>query len=212
MRTASLRYGKSNALTMKPARSPHVTGCLPSLCDTARIVATTSSAVRTVGTTSTSFITGAGLKKCMPMTSVGRLVAVAHSMTGRLLVVDARIAPGLTTSSSAANSACFTGRSSTTASITKSQPASWPRSGVQVVARLVVYRVENFVRRVQADEVEQGERPHGVTATEAHCTVDVLAARVTAFVQGDRVVEVSEQQRVGDEPGPVPRSHVGLGD
>ena len=56
-----------------------------------------------VETTSTSFITGAGLKKCRPMTSPGRDVAAAHSITGSDDVVVARIAPGLQISSRAAN-------------------------------------------------------------------------------------------------------------
>ena len=58
-------------------------------------MATTSGAVETVGTTSTSFMTVAGLKKCMPTTSAGRPLACAHSMTGRLEVVVASTAPGL---------------------------------------------------------------------------------------------------------------------
>ena len=62
----------------------------------------------TVETTSTSVITGAGLKKCIPTTSCGRLVAVAHEITGRLLVVVARIAPGLQISSRFSNSVVFT--------------------------------------------------------------------------------------------------------
>ena len=68
-------------------------------------------------TTSTSFITGAGLKKCSPTTSAGRPVADARSMTGRLDVVVASTAPGRQISSSVANSACLTESSSTTASI-----------------------------------------------------------------------------------------------
>ena len=38
MRTASFRYGNSSALTMKPARSPHRTGCLPIARQTATAV------------------------------------------------------------------------------------------------------------------------------------------------------------------------------
>ncbi len=51
---------------MKPARSVQETACLPSFALTACAVAATSAAVETVETTSTSFMTVAGLKKCMP--------------------------------------------------------------------------------------------------------------------------------------------------
>src|SRR5574338_277764 len=67
---------------MKPARSPHVTACLPTFAHRSCTVATTSGAVETVWTTSTSFITCAGLKKCIPTTSCGREVTLAQSMIG----------------------------------------------------------------------------------------------------------------------------------
>src|SRR5688500_16203604 len=114
--TASFKYGKSKALTTNPDRSEQTTGCLPTARHTAVAVATTSSEVRMVRTTSTSPMTGAGLKKCRPTTSAGRWVATAHSMTGRLDVVVARTVPGLQISSSEANSAFFTDSSSMTAS------------------------------------------------------------------------------------------------
>ena len=88
---------------MKPARSPQETACLPTLAHSARIVSATSSEVATVDTTSTSFMIGAGLKKCMPMTSCGREVTLARLMIGRLEVVVARIAPGLQISSRFSN-------------------------------------------------------------------------------------------------------------
>ncbi len=61
---------------------------------------TTSGAVTTVFTISTSFITGAGLKKCMPMTWFGRVVATEISVTDSDDVLVARIASGLQTLSS----------------------------------------------------------------------------------------------------------------
>ena len=113
---------------MNPARSPQCTACLPTAAQTALAVATTSGAVAMVETTSTSFITGAGLKKCRPTTSDGREVAAAHSITGSEDVVVARIAPGRTTSSKAAKTACLTESSSATASITRSTEASASKS------------------------------------------------------------------------------------
>src|SRR4051794_18243364 len=113
---------------MKPARSPQWTACLPTVVQTALAGATTSGAVAIVDTTSTSFITGAGPKKWRPTTSDGRDVDAAHSITGRDDVVVAGTAPGRITSSSAANTACLTGNSSATASITRSTSASASKS------------------------------------------------------------------------------------
>src|SRR5215831_1577849 len=65
---------------MNPARSPIVTSTLPSFCANASTSSTTSGSVTTVRTISTSFITGAGLKKCRPTTLLGRPVATAISV------------------------------------------------------------------------------------------------------------------------------------
>src|SRR3979409_2277561 len=106
--TASFRYGKSSALTTNPERAAQTTGCLPTARTTAVAVPTVSSDVRIVRTTSTRFISGAGLKKCIPITAAGRFVATAHSITGRLDVVVASTTPGLQISSREANNAFFT--------------------------------------------------------------------------------------------------------
>ena len=60
-------------------------------------------------TISTSFIAGAGLKKWMPHTRSGRLVATASSTTGSVEVLVARMASGLTICSSSANRCFFDG-------------------------------------------------------------------------------------------------------
>ena len=74
---------------------------------------------------------------------------------------------------------------------------------VQPVAGLLVHRVEDLVGGVEADQVEQRERAHRQAAAELHRGVDVLAAGVARLVHADGVVEVAEQQRVGDEAGAV---------
>ena len=81
---------------------------------------------------------------------------------------------------------------------------------VQPVARLLVHRVEDLVGGVQTDEVHQRERPHRQAAPQPHRRVDVLAGRVVVLVHRDGVVEVAEQQRVGDEAGPVADGDVDL--
>jgi hypothetical protein len=86
------------------------------------------------------------------------------------------------------------------------------RGGVSVVARLRVHRLEDLVGRVQADEVEQGQRTHRVAGAEAHRGIDVLARGVPALIHPHGVVEVAEQQRIRDESGAVTSCRGGLAD
>ena len=74
---------------------------------------------------------------------------------------------------------------------------------VQAVAALLVHRVEDLVGRVEPDEVHQRERAHRIAAAELHRGVDVLTRRVLALEHRDGVVEVAEEQGVGDEAGLV---------
>ena len=76
---------------MKPAWSFTSTGVFPQASAKARAAAMVSSeAVRGL-TTSTSAMTGAGLKKWTPQTLSGRPVCMASSMTGRVEVLVARM-------------------------------------------------------------------------------------------------------------------------
>lgn len=84
------------------------------------------------------------------------------------------------------------------------------RRRVEAVAALLVHRVEDLVRGVESDQVEQGKRTHRVAATQPHRGIDVLTRGVLGLVHGHRVIEVTEQQRVGDESGLVPDYHRNL--
>ncbi len=134
IRIAESRYGISSALTTKPERSWARMACLPSTfsvktCARLRV----PSEVVSAGISSTSFCTGAGLKKWMPMTWSGRDVATASFTSGMEEVFDARIASGrVTTWSSTWKISVFTCSFSTTASITRSRSANSPRSVVKV--------------------------------------------------------------------------------
>lgn len=77
------------------------------------------------------------------------------------------------------------------------------RGGVQPVVRLGVHRFQDGPRGVHADQVEQRERAHGQSAAELHRRVDVLAGGVLRLVHRGRLVEVAEEQPVGDETGAV---------
>ncbi len=108
---------------MKPARSPQTTGLLPTLSSRRSTSASTSGSVTTVRITSTRRCTGAGLKKCTPTTRPGLWLAVEISVTDRDEVLVARIASGLTMSSSSRKTDFLISMDSTTASTTKSASA-----------------------------------------------------------------------------------------
>ena len=83
-------------------------------------------------TSSTSRSTGTGLKKWMPITCSGRLVAMPSFMIGIDDVFEARIASSSsTTLSSAANTSVFSASSSITASTTSWRSARSARSVVR---------------------------------------------------------------------------------
>ena len=83
---------------MKPAWSCTSTASLPHDATNAIAVSIVSAHAVSGRTTSTSFITVAGLKKWMPHTCSGRDVANARSMTGSVEVLVARIADGFVAS------------------------------------------------------------------------------------------------------------------
>ena len=85
---------------MKPALSPQTTGFLPSRSTSAVTSSSTCGSVTTVRMISTRFCTGAGLKKCTPMTRPGWALAVEISVTLSEEVLVARIASGATMPSS----------------------------------------------------------------------------------------------------------------
>jgi hypothetical protein len=86
---------------MKPVLSPARTGTLPSFLLKSTACSYTASSVRIVFTTSTSFISGTGLKKCMPMKRCWRSgeVAVIISVIDSDEVFEAKIVSGLHISS-----------------------------------------------------------------------------------------------------------------
>ncbi|MNT57641.1 hypothetical protein D3C72_1950250 [compost metagenome] len=91
-----------------------------SFFDSASAVASTSLPVSLPRTISSSFMTFAGLKKCVPITSCGRLVNAAILSRSKVDVFEARMAPGFMTASSCLNTLSLTPNSSNTASMTMS--------------------------------------------------------------------------------------------
>ena len=82
-------------LPMKPSHTPETTQVFLIFLPSAITVASTSLAVFSPRTTSSSFITLAGLKKCMPITSCGRLVNAAILSTSSVEVLRGEDRAGL---------------------------------------------------------------------------------------------------------------------
>ena len=109
---------------MKPALSPQTTGFLPSAFTRPETSSSTLGSVTTVCTISTNPWTGAGLKKCTPMTRPGCEFAVEISVTDSDEVLVARMASSETMPSSCLKICFLISMDSTTASTTRSASLS----------------------------------------------------------------------------------------
>ena len=128
----SFRSGIRTRLTTNPGVSWQRIGVFPIRSPNANAASNGSSSVSSARTISTSGISGAGLKKCIPTTRPGVEVAAAISVTESAEVFVARTASGRQIRSSSANSSRFGSSSSTIASITRSQSAKSSSSVVSV--------------------------------------------------------------------------------
>ena len=119
---------------MKPGVSAATTGVLPSRRARKATLSVTAGSVIGPGITSTSAISGTGLKKCIPTTRPGFPVADAMRATGSELVFVARMVVGTAAASRRRNASRLSSRSSGMASITISATAS-PSSMADVPSR-----------------------------------------------------------------------------
>ena len=92
---------------MKPGLSLARIGVRPMRRPTSVVASSAASPERSVATTSTSFISAGGLKKCMPTTRSGCGTPAAIALTGSEEVLLARIACGPQAPASAANSSAL---------------------------------------------------------------------------------------------------------
>ena len=113
--------GRSTRLLTKPGKSRTSTGVLPSFSASSTVVLAVASEVARPRITSTSFITGTGFMKCMPMTCSGRCVAAAILVTEMEEVLVARMALFGQMRSSSRKSFSLASSRSKMASITTSQ-------------------------------------------------------------------------------------------
>src|SRR4030095_15672377 len=109
------------------------TGTLPTVRTHSVAVFTASSSVRMVRATSTSFMSGTGLKKCSPSTWPGRLVAAAIAVTLHDDVLVASKACGGQMRSRRANVSFLSAWFSVMASTTRSQPLRSSNRGVPAI-------------------------------------------------------------------------------
>ena len=130
---ASFSNGMSTRLETKPGASFTSTGAFPNCTARSRTEVRVSSDVASPRITSTSFITGTGLKKCMPMTCSGRLVIAASFVIEIEDVFDARITSGRQMRSRSRKSSDLISNFSVAASIRKSHSANFERSNVGTI-------------------------------------------------------------------------------
>ena len=119
MPTPSFTYGIKILFTTKPAASFTSTGVLPISLEIATILSFNSSGVFSPLITSISFITGAGLKKCIPIT--GLSIPAPISVIEREDVFVAKIQSFFTISCNSLNVCFLTSITSRAASTIKSQ-------------------------------------------------------------------------------------------
>src|SRR5437660_592522 len=162
-RIASSRYGTSSKLTMKPELSFAATGSLPSDRANANARWNVSAEVVTVRTTSTSGISGTGLKKWSPTKRSPRFVAAAIAAIVRLDVFEAKMVAGPHKPSSSVHKAFLSSRSSVTASTTMSLVL---RSAVAVVKRSG--RGSEDQERQEREGRERPHRPEGAGRGRPH--------------------------------------------
>ena len=120
-------------MAIKPGKSDASAGVFPNFSDNAHVVLNVSSEVAIPRMTSTSFITGTGFIKCMPMTLSGRPVWAAIRPMGMEDVLVARITSGRQVASRSLKIWYFIGSFSVAASTTKSAGAISPRSTLVLI-------------------------------------------------------------------------------
>ena len=109
-----------------PGKSRDSAGVLPTSRASRVTAAAVSSDVSSPRITSTSPISGTGLKKCMPTTRSGRPVAAPSRVIGMEEVLEARTPASGKSASASRNTASFAAASSTIASIIRSAETSSP--------------------------------------------------------------------------------------
>ena len=123
MRSASAPNGRPQRFTRKPGPSAATITRRPIASPVAVAIPSARSPVCSAGITSSSFISGGGLKKCMPTTCSGRAAAPAREVIGIEEVLVARTVSTPQTFDSSEKRPRLRSARSGAASITSSHPA-----------------------------------------------------------------------------------------
>ena len=142
---------------------------MPIASPSARAVATVASLVSMPGITSTSRISGAGLKKCIPTTFAGSDAALAMNVTGIDEVFVAITASEPQIAERSWKSSRFSSSRSGAASITKSQPSS-PSSAAAVCRRVAAASASSLLQRPRSAPFARFARVFSIPAASASAT------------------------------------------
>ena len=166
---------------MNPGVSRVTTGVFPQAAANSTRASMVSWLVPAPRATSTSCITGAGLKKCMPATRSGERVAAAMAVIDSVLVLLAKIAGGGQIESSCANSLRLSSRSSSAASITTPDPAKTWKSSLKfnrAMASDLAFRLRWFSMYSRARNSASAETSASATACPAYSAVRAIPAPI----------------------------------
>ena len=193
-------YAYSIRLPTKPKALPTGIAILPMRLVTACAVASASREDSRPCTTSTSRMTFAGLKKCMPTTSAGRREAAAIASTSSVDVFVASTAAGPASSPSRPKTSRFTARFSNTASITRSAPATAARVSEPCTRARAAAAAAASSRPLRSD-ASIADLTRASPASSASC---FASTSVTAMPPVARLIAMPEPIVPGAEHGRLP--------
>ena len=134
----------------------------------------------------------------MPHTLSGRLVACAILITGRVLVLVAKIAEGLTMPSSSANSACFAVSSSRIDSMTRSQFARSVNDSVMLMCDNTVARSSSVIFPLDTCFARLPS-----TVASMDCAPLSVRERTTTFIPARATTSASPEPMIPDPQMPT---------
>ncbi len=168
---------------MNPGRSPTDTGDLPRARANSAAESAAPVVVSTVRTTSTSSITGAGLKKCRPTTRSGRVVAAAIRVTDSAVVPVASTVSGGQSRSSSANSSRLSSSRSGISSITSPARAAAPRSWPKPIRPSSADRSSALIRPRSTEwAVDSSIRSRAASAAAASSSMPITSRPLRAVI------------------------------
>src|ERR1700694_6181219 len=72
--------------------------------------------------------------------------------------------------------------------------------------KLVIHHVSNVISRIDPNEIEQSERPHGISTSTFHSVINILDRSHALFLSADGIEQIRHQQPVHNESSFVGRA------